>query len=464
MAWWVGRFTGSARADGASGFDESLSRPRGLASELPHRHAPFDAKARKAAVDVSIAVTVTGLAFVVAGVVVLGLAAGGQEQQKCKTRGIERRMAARVPRRGVSITGADGYTAPVPAGKKLRIVAITLGVLVVGLSAAAWSMWPTVDPIPEVLDAIDPELALADLTLEAQGPEPAIRLGDLQGKTVYLLIEGKESMMGGEGKQLRRALHRWRLPEDVIGFSIGDAPAGAAVMKGKIERDFVGPMRDELRQPIYVDYGGKFTKSLSLPQGHLGFVILDRSGEVVFRVAGDPSADQLAEIARLLGAEEPPPGPPAPEFEVGELSNASCSGKSCVLVFLDTKVARREIPGLEEGGFEGEIKESFEQIKKPSIRLARILAADWAAEDRSKIAGVIVGEAEGWSVDEWAFVAEAPAAREAFGIGDAAAMVIIDEQGRLAFVERGLIPFWKLSRGADILGIEPQEQRKRTRG
>ncbi|MFO7566204.1 MAG: hypothetical protein R6X02_26395 [Enhygromyxa sp.] len=350
------------------------------------------------------------------------------------------------------------------ARKKLRIVAITLGVVVVGLSAAAWSMWPTVEPIPEVLDELDPEISIADLQLEAQGPVPAVRLGDLQGKTVYLLIEGKESMMGGEGKQLRRALHRWRLPDDVVGFSIGDAPAGAAVMKGKIEREFVGPMRDELKQPIYVDYGGRFTEALSLPKGHLGFAILDHSGELVFRHAGDPSTEQLAEIARLLGAEEPPPGPAAPDFEVGELSRSSCEGKACVLVFLDARVARNEIPGLPEGGFEGEMQAGFEQIKKPSVRLARILAADWAAEDASKIAGVVVGEGEGWAVEGWDFVPEAPAAREAFGIGDAAAMVIIDDQGRLAFVEHGLIPFWKLSRAADILGIEPQEHRGRKRG
>ncbi|HVI03113.1 MAG TPA: hypothetical protein VM869_30665 [Enhygromyxa sp.] len=347
------------------------------------------------------------------------------------------------------------------ARKKLRIFGIALGVVILGLSAAAWSMWPKVDPIPEVLPEIDPEVSIGDLELEAQGPLPTVRLGDLRGKTVYLLIEGKESMMGGEGKQLRRALHRWRLPDDVVGYSVGDAPAGAAVMSGKIERDFVGPMRDELKLPIYVDYGGSFTEAFSMPQGHLGFVILDPNGEVVFRQAGDPSDAQLAEIATLLRAEEPPPGPPAPEFAVGELSNAACEGKACVLVFLDAKVLRSEIPGLEEGGFEGEMKESFEQIRKPSVRLARILAQDWAAEDRSKIAGVVVGEGEGWSVEGWAFVPEAAQAREAFAIGDEAGLVIIDDQGRLAFAERGRIPFWKLSLAADILGIEPKEYRGR---
>lgn len=338
---------------------------------------------------------------------------------------------------------------------------MALGVVVLGTSAAAWSLWPKVEPIPEVLPEIDPELTLAELELDAQGPLQTVRLGDLRGKTVFLLIEGKESMMGGEGKQLRRALHRWRMPDDVIGFSIGDAPAGAAVMSGKIERDYVGPMRDELKLPIYIDYGGSFTNAFNLPAGHLGLVILDPAGEVVFRHAGDPSEAQLAEIATLLRAEEPPPGPPAPAFEVGELSNAACEGKPCVLVFLDAKVKRSEIPGLQEGGFEGKATEALEQFKQPSVRLARILAADWAAEDRSRIAGVVVGEAEGWSVEGWAFVPEAPAAREAFGIGDQAGLVIIDDHGRLAFAEHGRIPIWKLSLAADILGIEPKEYRGR---
>jgi hypothetical protein len=347
--------------------------------------------------------------------------------------------------------------------RKLKILAISLGVVVLGLGAAAWSMWPTVEAIPEVLDAIDPEVAVADLELEAQGPLPAVRLGDLRGKTVLLMIEGKESMTGGEGKQLRRALHRWVLPDSVVGFSVGDAPAGAKVMKGKIEREFLGPMRSELKLPIYVDFGGSFTDAFSLPKGHLGLVILDPAGEVVYRKAGDLSPAELEEVAALLGAEEPPPGPEAPSFAVGPLSNETCADKACVLVFLDAKVVRSDIPGLEDGGFEGEMKESFEQIRKPSIRLARILAADWSAEDRGELGGVVVGEGEGWEVEGWEFVSDAPEARAAFGIGDEAGMVIVDEQGRVAFAEAGVIPFWKLSLAADLLGIEAKEYGKRGR-
>jgi hypothetical protein len=218
-----------------------------------------------------------------------------------------------------------------------------------------------------------------------------------------------------------------------------------------------------MKLPIYIDFGGTFTTALSLPKGHLGFVILDPAGEVVFRHAGDAGESELAQIKQLLRAEEPPPGPPAPEFAIADLSNESCAGRDCVLVFLDRKVVRNEIPGLEQGGFEGEMKESFEQIKKPSIRLARILAADWAAEDRARIGGIVVGEAEGWDAGGWQMVAEGAELRATFGIGDQAGMVIIDEQGRVAFSEVGLIPFWKLSLAADVLGIEPKEYRGKKR-
>lgn len=344
----------------------------------------------------------------------------------------------------------------VAARNKLRILALALGVVVLGLGAAAWSMWPSVEVIPEVLEEIDPEQSLADLVLEAQGPLEAVRIGDLRGKTVFLMIEGKESMTGGEGKQLRRALHRWTLPEDVVGFSVGAVPVGASIMSGMIERDFVGPMRGEVKLPVYIDYGGTFTEALSLPAGHLGFAIINPEGELVFRHAGDVDEAQLTKIKALLRAEEPSPGPPAPAFEVGELSNESCTGRACVLVFLDAKVLRNEIPGLEQGGFEGEMKEAFAQIKQPSIRLARVLVRDWPTDASEAIAGVIVGQAEGWSVAGWKLVAEADEARQTFAIGDEAGMVIIDGQGRVAFAERGLIPLWKLSLAADVLGIEPR--------
>lgn len=350
--------------------------------------------------------------------------------------------------------------------KALKITAIAAGVIVLSLGAAAWSMWPEVEDIPEQLEAINPEISIADLTLDGQGPLPAVRLGDLQGKTVLLMIEGKESMSGGEGKQLHRALHRWRLPDDVVALTIGDAPAGAVVMRNKIENEFVGPMRTEMKFPIYIDYGGAFTTALSLPKGHLGLAILDENGELVLRHAGDADEAKLAEIKQLLRAEEPPPGPAAPAFSVGELDNQTCSGRACVLVFLDAKVRRDEIPGLEDGGFEGDMKASFEQIKKPSIRLARILAADWPADDRNEIGGVVIGEGEGWQLDGWSFVPDAPEARASFEIGDQAGMVIVDAEGRVAFSQAGLIPFWQLSHAADLLGIEPKDYRddKRKRG
>jgi hypothetical protein len=348
----------------------------------------------------------------------------------------------------------------VPAGKKLKVIAIAAGVVVLALGAAAWSMWPEVDPIPEQLDAIDPTISIADLSLEAQGPLPALRIGDLKGKTVLLMIEGKESMSGGEGRQLRRALHRWQLPDDIVTLSIGDAPAGAAIMRSKILDEFVGPMRGEMKFPIYIDFGGKFTTALSLPKGHLGLAIIGPDGELALRHAGDADAAKLAEIQALLRAEEPAPGPAAPDFAVGELTDENCADRICTLVFLDSKVARNEIPGLEDGGFEGDMKASFEQIKKPSIRLAAMLAGDWSAEELGQIAGVVVGEGEGWSAPSWPFVADGVQARAAFEVGDQAGMIILDH-GRVAYSALGLIPFWKLSMAGDVLGIEPKDRRKR---
>lgn len=355
-----------------------------------------------------------------------------------------------------------GYTPPVPAKGKLRVLAIAAGVLVLGLGAASWAMWPEVDAIPEQLEEISEETSVAELTLEAQGPLPAIRLGDLAGKTVFIMIEGKESMTGGEGRGLHRALYRWQLPDDVVGLSVGDAPAGAVVMRGKIERDFVGPMREEMKLPIYIDYGGDFTTAFSLPKGHFGFVVLDPRGEVLLRHAGDADEAKIAEIAGLLRAQDPPEGPPAPDFELEGLDRERCSIIPCVLVFLDAKVVRADIPGLEEGGFEGEMDEVFEQIKKPSVRLARIMATDWKPEDRERLAGVIVGEGEGWEVEGWPFVAEAPQLREAFGVGDAAGMVIIAD-GKVAFSETGRIPFWKLALAGDLLGIDAKDYSKKKR-
>lgn len=344
--------------------------------------------------------------------------------------------------------------------KRLRIFGVAAMVVVLAGGSLAWSMWPTVEAIPEVLAPIEAGVVIGDLELSKQGPMPALKLAELRGKKVMIVIEGKESFGGDEGKRLRSALHRWTLPDSVVALSVGDAPLGAAVMSGKIEREFVGPMREEMKLPIYVDYGGSFTAAFSLPSGHFGFVLLDEKGEVEMRLAGDATAEQIDELAGRIGAIEPAPGPPAPAFEIGELSSASCANKHCVLVFLDRKVVRSDIPGLEEGGFEGEMEQAFEQIRIPSVRLARVFAADWPTE-RPDIAGVIVGEAEGWEVPGWGFVAEAPAARAALGIGEQAGMVIVDPQGRIAFSETGKISFWKLGLAADLLGVEPKGFGKR---
>lgn len=328
--------------------------------------------------------------------------------------------------------------------------------VVLGAGSLAWAMWPSVEPIPEVLPPIEDHSQIAALELDAQGPLPAVKLGELRGKKVLIVIEGKESFGGSEGKLLRRALHRWTLPPELVAISVGDAPIGAKLASSRIEREFVGPMREEMKLPIYVDYGGTFNAVFNLPSGHFGFVLIDERGEILMRLAGDATPEQIDELAGLIGASEPPPGPPAPAFTIGALSNSSCAGKHCVLVFLDRKVVRSDIPGLEQGGFESDDMQAvFDQIKIPSVRLARVFASDWPT-DRPDITGVIVGEAEGWAVPGWEFVAAAPEARSALGIGELAAMVIVDPQGRIAFSQTGKLSFWQLSLAADLLGVEPK--------
>ncbi len=391
----------------------------------------------------------------------LELAAMAAQQQSCAGLGSSSSHGAGdsiLP--AVQISTAAPHLQPSRRRRRLRILGVVALLLLLGAGGLAWSMWPTVEDIPEVLPPIEDDVVLGDLELSAQGPMPALKLAELRGKQVMIVIEGKESFGGDEGKLLRRALHRWTLPDDVVALHVGDAPIGAKIMSGKIEREFVGPMREEMKLPIYVDYGGSFTSAFNLPSGHFGFVLLDEQGEVQMRLAGDATPEQVAELAELVGATEPPPGPAAPEFAIAELSTTSCADKHCVLVFLDRKVVRSDIPGLEQGGFEGEMEQAFEQIRIPSVRLARVFAADWPT-DRPDIAGVIVGQAEGWEVPGWPVVADAPEAREAFGIGPAAGMVILDPQGRIAFSETGKIAFWKLSVAADLLGIEPKRFGKR---
>ncbi|HWB80555.1 MAG TPA: hypothetical protein VG755_36575, partial [Nannocystaceae bacterium] len=87
-----------------------------------------------------------------------------------------------------------------------------------------------------------------------------------------------------------------------------------------------------------------------------------------------------------------------------------------------------------------------------------VSSASKAKLERAK--GVIIGRVSGVELETWQRVDEAPELRKTFGIAaDEAAIVVIDDQGRVAVNERGLVPIYKWGRVADILGVELNDRR-----
>lgn len=167
---------------------------------------------------------------------------------------------------------------------------------------------------------------------------------------------------------------------------------------------------------------------------------------------------ELPTLRQRLGASEPPEPPPAPAFEVAGLDAESCAARACAIIFLGTKVTRAQIPGIEDG-FDGEREAAFELLSQPEIRLA----ATAIKMDLKGAPGVLVGEVEGLrELKErgWTHVESAAEAREAFGLSpEDTAMVIVDEEQRLAFRQVGFIPMYAWGTAADLLGAEvmPEE-------
>ena len=175
------------------------------------------------------------------------------------------------------------------------------------------------------------------------------------------------------------------------------------------------------------------------------------------RHSGDVDETRLEEIRVALGAQEPPAPEPAPDFSEAGFDKARCAEKPCVFVFLDQKVARKDIPRI-EGGFDDEdSKKVWEQGLKPGIRLAGLATGDWKITgDKSQ--GLLIGEIEDLEAQGWETVKEAPLLREAFGVApDEAALVVVDKEGRLAFHQTGLIRFWQLGQAGEILGLEASD-------
>ena len=345
----------------------------------------------------------------------------------------------------------------------LKRVLLGLGALLLAAVAfVAYKVWPRVEAIPEELDAIDvAEANPMDVVIPAQSNLPELALKDLSGHTSFFIIDSRESMEAGEAKQLKRQLDFWDFPDTVKGFGIADVE-GFGLLSGKIQEvmDFIRP---EARWPLYADFDGVMTRTFKMPKGHFGIVVMGPDGEVTMRHSGEADEGVVAKIKAALGATDPSPGEPAPTFTVGELDNEACKPKGCMLVFLGEKVALSDVPGVEEGGFEGSMMEAGEQMKKPAVRLVHRLIAYWHMKG-SELPGALVGEVENVAVEGWTHAREAPDLRQTFAIpADESAMVVIDPEGRVAFKGTGSIPFYKFSTLRNFVKL-PEGDKRMSRG
>ena len=337
--------------------------------------------------------------------------------------------------------------------RAFKLALIALGLLVMVGGVGAWRIF-RVEDVPEELPPM--ERSPDDIMLASMTDAPDLELAALRGKTVFLVVVGPQSGKNREGQALNRALNRWIYPESTVGFIVADAE-GVGFLAGMVE-EYVEFFAKESRFPIYVDFEGITLETFKLAKGHHGFVVIGPDGEVRERRSGGMEGAELDALRELLGAEEPPEPPPAPDFKLGDLDTSSCSPRACAIIFLGAPVRRDQIPGI-EGGFDGEREEAFALLSKPEVRLA----ATALKMDLKGAPGVLVGDVA--DLDElpgrgFAHVPEAAEARAAFGIEPTdTAMVIVDAQGRLAFKRVGFIPMYEWGSAADLLGAEvmPEE-------
>ena len=361
---------------------------------------------------------------------------------------------------------------------KRILIGLTILLLVV-IGAAAWLFRSRAEAIPDQLAPIDTAEADPDkVVIPGTGGLPDLVLADLRGKTVYLLVGDRESMQAKESKLFDRALARWVIPEDVVGFGIADTE-GFQLLAGKIE-EFIGAMRPELRHPLYLDFQGAITRAFKLPKGHAGVVVLGPGGEILMRHSGPPpegpEGDKVIEQLRTHLRAQEPTLPPAPAFKLGALDNAACKGKVCIFVFLARPVQKTDLPGV-KGGFDGDTDAMWKQLQDPSVRLAslvhdsdtKLVAADEKAAKSDKpasppppqVEAVLVGALGDVELKRWTTVAAAPEARTALQIPeDQAGVVVIDADGKLAVRELGVVRMYKFTRISELLGVDLSDRRE----
>ncbi len=323
-------------------------------------------------------------------------------------------------------------------------IALAVGLVVIG-GVLFWLL--RAEEIPDTLEAAEDP---ASLRIPGIGSQPALDAALMKDKTTFFVFVGLQSWSGDEGKMLNRALNRWTLPEDVQGFIVFDAE-GMGFLAEKSE-EYMERFGGETRFPMYGDFEGAFRSVFKMPRGHHGLVVVGRDGAVRMRKSGGAKGeDDLAAIRSLLRAEEPPPGPPVPEFEVGDISRDVCSQTPCALMFLGEPVARTDIPGIDDG-FEGEDEAKWAQLQRPGVRnISSALKLELG--DAGK--GVVVGDLRDLELPAgWTVATEDADVRRAFGVDPGATAFLILRDGRVAFQRAGVIPMFALGQVSDLLGVE----------
>lgn len=323
-------------------------------------------------------------------------------------------------------------------------IALAVGLVVIG-GVVFWLL--RAEDIPETLEvAEDP----ASLSIPGIGSQPTLDAALMKDKTTFFVFVGLQSWSGDEGKSLNRALNRWVLPEDAQGFIVFDAE-GLGFLAEKSE-EYMERFGNETRFPMYGDFEGTFRGVFKMPRGHHGLVVVGPDAEIRMRKSGGAKDDDdLAAIRSLLRAEEPPPGPPVPEFGIGGVSKDACSKAPCALMFLGEPVSRKDIPGI-ENGFEGEDEEKWAQMERPTVRnVGSALKLEIGTAGK----GVIVGEVRDLELPQgWSIAAEDAEVRAAFGVEPGATAFLILRDGRVAFHQEGVIPMYALGQVSDLLGVE----------
>ncbi len=338
-------------------------------------------------------------------------------------------------------------------GRTILRYGLLAGVLVAGTGGVAAYRVLRVEEVPKTLPALPEHTETTPARIEGLGDQPPLDLAAPGPGRTFLLVENQASMRSREGKRLHRALNRWILPEDVRGVVVGDA-AGFGFLREKIA-SMMGAWQKEMRYPVYLDFEGVVLERFSLPKGHTALVVLDADGTVRFRHAGPADETVIEAIRRVLDAREPPPGPPAPAFHVGDLSNERCRGHLCILAFFGAPLERKDVPFLEGGAdLEAMGEGAMAYMQRPEIRLATTLVR-LPLPDGAQAA--VVGKLQG--LDEIAskmtVIERDDAARAAFGIEpDQTALFVVDPQGRLAVAETGAFPAYRMGRLEDVLGVE----------